>query len=59
MVEVAIDLMAYTQSARRQLELKKGVLYLPMDKLEWVFSALERGWVQNIVCDVLVDSPEG
>ena len=57
-VRVAIDLMAYTQSARLQLERKKGVLYLPMDKLEWVYSAIERQWVQNIVCDVLTDSPE-
>ena len=29
-----------------------------MNKMEWVFSPLEKGWVQNIVCDVLVDSPE-
>ena len=50
--------MAYAQSARRQLEKKEGVLYLPMDKMEWVYSATERQWVQNIVCDVLEDSPE-
>jgi len=56
-VEVAVDLMSYAQSARHQLE-ARGVHYVPMDKIEWVFSALDRVWVQNIVCDVLIDSPD-
>ena len=56
-VAVGVDLMAGTQSGRQAME-AEGLMYVPMDKEEWVFSALERTWVQNVVCDLLVDSPE-
>lgn len=55
-VQVGVDVMSCTQSARREME-AKGMMYVPLDKEEWVFSSLERCWVQNVVCDVMKDSP--
>ena len=50
-VHVVVDWMAGTQSLRSAVP--SGVLYIPFDWQEWVFS-LERGWSQNIVVDLSV-----
>ena len=48
-VQVVVDWMAGTQSLRSAVP--RGVLYIPFDWQEWVYS-LERNWSQNIVVDL-------
>ena len=55
-IRVYLDLGAATQSSRREAE-AKGLYYVGLDTREWVYSAKERTWVQNYVCDYTAMSP--
>ena len=48
---VVLDFGAGTQAGRREVE-RRGWLYVPLDREEWVWSQLEGGWVQNVVKDL-------
>ena len=49
--DVVIDWMACTQSLKAAVP--EGVLYLPYDKQEWVFSSKYGRWVHNLSVDLL------
>ena len=51
-----IDLGAATQSSRRAAK-DAGLLYVGIDKREWVYSAAEMTWVQNWAMDFTAMSP--
>lgn len=51
-VEVAIDWMSCTQSLRKTVEQFKELVYIPLDKQEWVFSQAMKGWVRNLPVDL-------
>ena len=51
-----IDLGSATRSSRRPAE-DVGLLYVGIDKREWVYSAEEKTWVQNWVVDYAALTP--
>ena len=52
-----VDLGAATQSSRRAAT-GVGLHYLGIDTREWVYSAAEKTWVQNMVLDYTLLTPE-
>ena len=56
-IKVGVDVMACTHSAEEAMK-ETGLVYVPMDIEEWVYSARTRTWVQNIVCDFLENTAE-
>ena len=56
-IRVGVDVMACTHSAEEAME-ETGLVYVPMDIEEWVYSARTRTWVQNIACDFLENTAE-
>ena len=55
-VRVVGDYMACTQSLARVVP--ANVLYLPYDRQEWVYSGATGEWVQNLVADLMLLSPQ-
>lgn len=55
-VRVVLGLGAGTQSAAGLVG--EGELYVPVDKVEWVFSGAAGVWVQNLVLDLEGLTPE-